>query len=341
MSDKSDKKKILEEARKQIEKRFGTGAIIRFGEKKVSEISPEDVIPTGALSLDIALGVGGYPRGRIIEIYGAEATGKTTLVLHAIAEVQKRGGTAVFVDTEHAFDPSYAKSIGVNVDELYLSQPDYAEQALEIAETMIRSGAVDLIAVDSVAALVPEAEVKGEMGESQIGLQARLMSHALRKLTGALNKSRTCAIFTNQIRYKIQTWGYGGEQTTTPGGLALKFYASVRIELKRITSIKDTKEDRVIGNRIKMKIVKNKVAPPYREAEVDIIFGEGFNKIGDVLDLAEKEKIVAKSGAWYSYGTTKLGQGRANAIEYLKKHQEILKEIENKLREKYGLPKIE
>ena len=320
------KLKALGLAMEQITKQFGDGSIMKLGEAHKVEV---ELIPSGALSLDIALG-GGYPKGRIIEIYGPESSGKTTLTLHAIAEIQKQGGTAAFIDAEHALDPSYAKKLGVDTDNLLVSQPDNGEQALEIAETLVRSNAVDLIVVDSVAALVPQAEIDGDMGDSHMGLQARLMSQALRKLTGIINKSKATVIFINQIRMKIGVM-FGNPETTT-GGNALKFYASVRIDIRRTGQIKDG--ENIIGNRTKVKIVKNKIAPPFRVAEFDIMYNEGISKTGDVLDLAVLHGVVGKSGAWFDYNDSKIGQGRESTKKYLKENQEILSEIDQKVRTK-------
>lgn len=320
------KLKALGLAMDQITKQFGDGSIMKLGEGHKANV---ELIPSGALSLDIALG-GGYPKGRIIEIYGPESSGKTTLTLHAIAEVQRKGGTAAFIDAEHALDPSYAKKLGVNTDELLVSQPDNGEQALEIAETLVRSNAVDLVVVDSVAALVPQAEIDGEMGDAQMGLHARLMSQAMRKLTGIINKSKTTVIFLNQIRMKIGVM-FGNPETTT-GGQALKFYASVRIDIRRTGQIKEGED--IIGNRTKVKIVKNKIAPPFRTAEFDIMYGEGISQTGDVLDLAVQHSIVGKAGAWFDYNDAKIGQGREATKKYLKENPEILTEIDQKVREK-------
>lgn len=318
--------KALGLAQEQINKQFGDGAIRRLGDKKTISV---DLFSSGSLSLDLALG-GGYPRGRIIEIFGPESSGKTTLALHAIAEIQKNGGTAAFIDAEHALDPSYAKKLGVDVDNLLVSQPDNGEQALEIAETLVRSNAIDIVIIDSVAALVPQAEIDGEMGDSHMGLQARLMSQALRKLTGIINKSKTTVIFINQIRMKIGVM-FGNPETTT-GGNALKFYASIRIDIRRTGQIKSGEE--IIGNRTKVKIVKNKIAPPFRVAEFDIMYNQGISKTGDVLDLAVQHEIVRKSGAWFDYGEAKIGQGREATKEYLASNPKILSEIEKKVREK-------
>ena len=324
-----ERKKALEIAMAQIEKNFGKGSIMKLGEFSNSNV---EYIPTGALSLDIALGIGGFPRGRVIEIFGPESSGKTTVALHAIAEAQKAGGVAAFIDAEHALDPVYAKKLGVDVDNLIVSQPDTGEQALEIAEQLIRSGAVDIITIDSVAALVPKAEIDGEMGDSHIGLQARLMSQALRKLTGVLNKSKTVAIFINQLREKVGIMF--GNPETTPGGRALKFYASVRLDIRKQEAIKVNGE--VVGSRTKVKVVKNKVAPPFREAEFDIMYGQGISNEGCILDLATNLDIVNKSGAWFSYNGEKIGQGRENAKEYIKSNPEVMKEIEEKVRANFA-----
>ena len=328
---KEDKLKALDAAISQIEKQYGKGSIMKLGDN--SAHMNVETIPTGSLSLDIALGLGGLPKGRIIEIYGPESSGKTTVALHAVAEVQKRGGIAGFIDAEHALDPAYAKNIGVNIDELYISQPDCGEQALEITETMVRSGAVDIVIVDSVAALVPKAEIDGDMGDSHVGLQARLMSQALRKLTSVISKSNCIVIFINQLREKVGVM-FGNPETTT-GGRALKFYPSVRMDVRRIESLKQAGE--VVGNRTRVKIVKNKVAPPFREAEFDIMFGKGISREGDILDLAADCGIVVKSGAWYAYNGDKIGQGRENAKNYLKENPLICEEIEAKVRDKYKL----
>ena len=314
------KEQALQEALKQIEKQFGKGSVMRLGDR--AEVSV-DVIPSGSLALDIALGIGGYPKGRIIEIYGPESSGKTTLTLHAIAEAQKKGGRAAFIDAEHAIDPVYAKALGVNVDDLILSQPDSGEQGLEIAETLVRSGAIDLIVVDSVAALVPQVELDGEMSDSQMGLQARLMSKALRKLSGIMNKTDCTIIFINQLREKIGVM-FGNPETTT-GGRALKFYSSVRIEIRRSEAIKQGSE--IIGNKTNIKVVKNKVAPPFKVATVDIIYGQGISKDGEVLDLAVEQDLIEKSGAWYAYNGEKIGQGRENAKAYLRSHPELLEQL--------------
>lgn len=328
-----EKQKALDIAISQIERQFGKGSIMKLGEAQAK--FNVEVISTGALPLDIALGVGGVPRGRVIEIFGPESSGKTTVALHIIAEAQKSGGTAAFIDAEHALDPVYAKNLGVDIDNLLISQPDTGEQALEIAEALVRSGAVDVIVVDSVAALVPKAELEGDMGDAHVGLQARLMSQALRKLAGVISKSKTVAIFINQLREKVGIMF--GNPETTPGGRALKFYSSVRLEVKRAEIIKQG--DEMLGNRTKVKVVKNKVAPPFRQAEFDIIYGEGISREGCILDFAADEGIVQKSGAWYSYGEERLGQGRENAKQYLKEHPEIFNEIETKIKEKYNLIK--
>ena len=327
---REDKLKALDAAISQIEKQYGKGSIMKLGDN--SAHMNVETIPTGSLSLDIALGLGGLPKGRIIEIYGPESSGKTTVALHAVAEVQKRGGIAGFIDAEHALDPAYAKNIGVNIDELYISQPDCGEQALEITETMVRSGAVDIVIVDSVAALVPKAEIDGDMGDSHVGLQARLMSQALRKLTAVISKSNCIVIFINQLREKVGVM-FGNPETTT-GGRALKFYSSVRMDVRRIESLKQAGE--VVGNRTRVKIVKNKVAPPFKEAEFDIMFGKGISKEGDILDLAADCGIIVKSGAWYAYNGEKIGQGRENAKNYLKENPLICEEVEAKVRAKYS-----
>ena len=321
------KQKAIDQAISQVEREFGKGAIMRFTD---GEVVPVEAIPTGALSLDIALGVGGLPRGRIIEIYGHEGTGKTTLALHVVSEVQKMGGTAVFIDIEHALDTTYARNIGVNLENLLIAQPDAGEQALEIVETLIRSGAIDLVVVDSVAALTPQAEIEGEMGDSHVGLLPRLMSKALRKLSGVINKSHTCVIFTNQIRQKIGIMF--GNPDTTPGGLALKFHASVRLELRRGSQIKEGNE--VTGSSVRVKVVKNKVAPPFKETEYDVTFGKGISKEGNLLDIAVDNEFVQKSGSWFSYNDDRIGQGRTNAKKYLQDNPEIAAEIELKVREK-------
>lgn len=327
----SEKEKALELALMQIEKQHGKGSIMKLGE--ASAKLNVDVIPTGSLSLDIALGVGGIPRGRVVEVYGPESSGKTTLALHVIAEAQRQGGIAAVIDVEHALDPLYAGKLGVDVDNLLISQPDNAESALEIAEALVRSGAVDVIVVDSVAALVPRAEIEGEMGDAHVGLQARLMSQALRKLTGAISRSRTAVIFTNQIREKVGVMF--GSPEVTPGGRALKFYASIRMDIRRIETLKQGNE--MIGSRTRVKVIKNKVAPPFREAEFDILYGEGISREGNLLDLASDLDIVTKSGAWYSYGDTRLGQGRDNAREFLKANPDLANEIELLVRRAAGL----
>ncbi|MEI3176277.1 MAG: recombinase RecA [Lachnospiraceae bacterium] len=328
---KEEKQKALDAALVNIEKAYGKGAVMRLGDS--SAHMNIETIPTGSLSLDIALGLGGVPRGRIVEIYGPESSGKTTVALHMVAEVQKRDGIAGFIDAEHALDPVYAKSIGVDIDNLYISQPDSGEQALEIAETMVRSGAVDIVIIDSVAALVPKAEIDGDMGDAHVGLQARLMSQALRKLTAVIGKSNCVVIFINQLREKVGVM-FGNPETTT-GGRALKFYSSVRLDVRRIETLKQGGE--MIGNRVRVKVVKNKVAPPFREAEFDIMFGKGISREGDILDLAAKENIVEKSGAWYSYNGNKIGQGRENAKIFLANNPEIMSEISEKVRAHYGL----
>ncbi len=328
---REDKLKALDAAISQIEKQYGKGSIMKLGDN--SAHMNVETIPTGSLSLDIALGLGGLPKGRIIEIYGPESSGKTTVALHAVAEAQKRGGNAGFIDAEHALDPAYAKNIGVNIDELYISQPDCGEQALEITETMVRSGAVDIVIVDSVAALVPKAEIDGDMGDSHVGLQARLMSQALRKLTAVISKSNCIVIFINQLREKVGVM-FGNPETTT-GGRALKFYSSVRMDVRRIESLKQAGE--VVGNRTRVKIVKNKVAPPFKEAEFDIMFGKGISKEGDILDLAADCGIIVKSGAWYAYNGDKIGQGRENAKTYLRENPLVCEEVEAKVREKFQL----
>ena len=326
-----EKRKALEAALGQIEKQYGKGSVMKLGESSAN--MQVETVPTGSLSLDIALGVGGVPKGRIVEIYGPESSGKTTVALHMVAEVQKRGGIAGFIDAEHALDPVYAKNIGVDIDNLYISQPDNGEQALEIAETMVRSGAVDIIIVDSVAALVPKAEIDGDMGDSHVGLQARLMSQALRKLTAIISKSNCVVIFINQLREKVGVM-FGNPETTT-GGRALKFYSSVRLDVRRVETLKQGGE--MVGNHTRIKVVKNKVAPPFKQAEFDIMFGTGISKEGDILDLAAENSIVNKSGAWYAYEGNKIGQGRENAKSYLKDHPDICEEIEEKVREHYGL----
>ena len=328
--EKDEKLKALDAAISQIEKQYGKGAVMKLGDPS-AQMNVE-TIPTGALSLDIALGLGGIPKGRIVEIYGPESSGKTTVTLHMIAEVQKRGGIAGFIDAEHALDPVYAKNIGVDIDNLYISQPDNGEQALEITETMVRSGAVDIVVVDSVAALVPKAEIDGDMGDSHVGLQARLMSQALRKLTAVISKSNCTVVFINQLREKVGVM-FGNPETTT-GGRALKFYASVRLDVRRVEALKQGGE--VIGNRTRVKVVKNKIAPPFKEAEFDIMFGEGISMVGDILDLAADLNIVVKSGAWYAYEGNKIVQGRENAKQYLKDHEDVCEEISRKVREYYG-----
>ena len=327
----SNKQKALELAMKQIEKQFGKGSLVKLSEK---DIEPIEAIPTGSFGLDLALGIGGIPKGRITEIYGPESSGKTTLALSIIAQAQKQGGVAAFVDAEHALDVIYAKHIGVDVDNLLVSQPDYGEQALEIVETLARSGAVDIIVIDSVAALTPKAEIEGNMGDTQVGVQARLMSQALRKLTAAIHKMNTTVVFINQIRMKIGMMGYGNPETTT-GGNALKFYSSVRLDVRRIATLKQG--DKEVGNRVKVKVVKNKVAPPFRIAEFDIMFGKGISREGEILDYGVKLDIIDKSGAWFSYNATKLGQGKENVKEYLKEHPELAKEIEEKIKEALGV----
>ncbi len=328
----NEKLKALESALGQIEKQYGKGSVMKLGDREAH--MNVEAVPTGSLSLDIALGVGGIPKGRIVEIYGPESSGKTTVALHMVAEIQKRGGIAGFIDAEHALDPVYAKNIGVDIDNLYISQPDNGEQALEITETMVRSGAIDIVIVDSVAALVPKAEIEGDMGDAHVGLQARLMSQALRKLTAAISRSNCVVIFINQLREKVGVM-FGNPETTT-GGRALKFYSSVRLDVRRIESLKSGGE--VVGNRTRIKVVKNKVAPPFKEAEFDIMFGKGISREGDILDLAANENIIVKSGAWFAYNDAKIGQGRENAKLYLKENPEIMAEVENKVRAKYGLP---
>jgi recombination protein RecA len=321
----SDRRAALEMALRQIEKQFGKGSIMKLGESNHMQV---EIVPSGSLALDIALGIGGLPRGRIIEVYGPESSGKTTVALHAIAEVQKTGGQAAFIDAEHALDPAYANKLGVNIDELLLSQPDTGEQALEIAEALVRSGAVDIIVIDSVAALVPKAEIEGEMGDSHVGLQARLMSQALRKLSGAISKSKTIAIFINQLREKVGVMF--GNPETTPGGRALKFYSSVRLDVRRVETIKQGTD--MIGNRTRIKVVKNKVAPPFKQADIDIMYGEGISREGSIVDIGTEMDIVQKSGAWYSFEGERLGQGRENAKQFLKEHSEIALTIENQIR---------
>ena len=332
---KEDKLKALDGALAQIEKQFGKGSIMKLGDSTAN--MNVETVPTGALSLDIALGLGGVPKGRIIEVYGPESSGKTTVALHMVAEVQKRGGIAGFIDAEHALDPAYAKNIGVDIDNLYISQPDNGEQALEITETMVRSGAVDIIIVDSVAALVPKAEIEGDMGDSHVGLQARLMSQALRKLTAHISKSNCIVIFINQLREKVGVM-FGNPEVTT-GGRALKFYSSIRMDVRRIETLKQSGE--MVGNRTRIKVVKNKIAPPFKEAEFDIMFGKGISKEGDILDLATSIDLVNKSGAWYAYNGNKIGQGRENAKQYLSEHPDIMTELETKVREHYGLAPAE
>ncbi|HQA81819.1 MAG TPA: recombinase RecA [Syntrophales bacterium] len=335
MATDMDKGKAVDLAITQIERQFGKGSIMRLGgAEKVTDIA---VIPTGSLGLDVALGIGGVPRGRVIEIFGPESGGKTTLALHIVAEAQKQNGIAAFIDAEHALDVTYARKIGVNTDELLISQPDTGEQALEIAETLVRSGALDILVVDSVAALVPKAELEGEMGDAQMGLQARLMSQALRKLTGSINKSRTTVVFINQLRMKIGVF-FGNPETTT-GGNALKFYATMRLDIRKTGSIKQGQD--VVGMRTRVKVVKNKLAPPFRETEFDVIFGEGISKEGDLIDLGVDQGLVEKSGAWYSYGGERIGQGRDNVRQYLRDHPEIADAISGALREKFGLPPLE
>ena len=322
----AEKRKVLEVALSQIEKQFGKGSVMKLGEYTTMNV---EAIPTGALSLDVALGIGGIPRGRIVEVFGPESSGKTTLTLHMIAEAQKMGGEAAFIDAEHALDPVYAKQIGVDIDNLIVSQPDTGEQALEIAEALVRSGALDIIVVDSVAALVPKAEIDGDMGDSHIGLQARLMSQALRKLAGAINKTKCVIVFINQLREKVGVMF--GSPETTPGGRALKFYSSVRLDIRKVDTLKQ--DGSVIGNRAKVKVVKNKVAPPFREAEFDIIYGKGISKEGNIVDLAVQLEIIEKSGSWFSYNENKIGQGRENVKKYLLENKEVMAEIEEKIRE--------
>ena len=324
-----EKQKALEAALGQIEKQFGKGSVMKLGEFKAMNV---EAIPTGALSLDIALGIGGIPKGRIIEVYGPESSGKTTLALHMIAEAQKLGGEAAFIDAEHALDPVYAKHLGVDIDNLIVSQPDTGEQALEIAEALVRSGAIDIIVVDSVAALVPKAEIDGDMGDAHVGLQARLMSQALRKLAGVINKSNSVIVFINQLREKVGVMF--GNPETTPGGRALKFYASVRLDIRKIENIKQDGE--VVGNRVRVKVVKNKVAPPFREAEFDIVYGKGISKSGNILDLGINLGLVEKSGSWFGYNGTRIGQGRENAKKYLEENPEVMKEIEEKIRNNFN-----
>ncbi|KAA9242796.1 MULTISPECIES: recombinase RecA [Aerococcus] len=331
----ANRQKALDQALKQIEKNFGKGAIMKMGESTDTQVS---TVPSGSLSLDIALGVGGYPRGRIIEVYGPESSGKTTVALHAVAEVQKQGGIAAFIDAENALDPEYARALGVDIDELLLSQPDTGEQGLEIADALVSSGAIDIVVVDSVAALVPRAEIEGEMGDSHVGLQARLMSQALRKLSGSINKTKTIAMFINQIREKVGVMF--GNPETTPGGRALKFYSTIRLEVRRGERIKSGQD--IIGNRTKIKVVKNKVAPPFKVAEVDIMYGQGISQAGELVDLAADMDIIKKSGSWYSYGDDRIGQGRENAKLYLTENPDIYKEIDSKVRAEYGFgPAVE
>lgn len=327
----AEKLKALEAAMGQIEKQFGKGSVMKLGEKSGLNV---ESISTGCLDLDIALGIGGVPKGRVIEIFGPESSGKTTVALHIVAEAQKAGGAAAFIDAEHALDPNYAKALGVDIENLIVSQPDTGEQALEIAEALVRSGAIDVMVVDSVAALVPKAEIEGEMGDAHVGLQARLMSQALRKLTGAINKSGTVAIFINQLREKVGIMF--GNPETTPGGRALKFYSSVRLDVRRIDSIKQG--DEIVGNRTKVKVTKNKVAPPFKQAEFDIMYNQGISREGNVLDVGVREELVQKSGAWFSYNDTRLGQGRENAKQFFKDNPDVMYEIENKIREKHELP---
>lgn len=331
MANNEEKIRALEAALGQIEKQYGKGSVMKLGDSQTN--MNVETVPTGSLSLDIALGLGGVPKGRIIEVYGPESSGKTTVALHMVAEVQKRGGIAGFIDAEHALDPVYAKNIGVDIDNLYISQPDNGEQALEITETMVRSGAVDIIIVDSVAALVPKAEIDGDMGDSHVGLQARLMSQALRKLTAAISKSNCIVIFINQLREKVGVM-FGNPETTT-GGRALKFYSSIRLDVRRIEALKQGGE--IVGNRTRIKVVKNKVAPPFREAEFDIMFGKGISREGDILDLAASLGVVQKSGAWFAYQDDKIGQGRENSKQYLREHPEVMDEIEHQVRVSYGL----
>ncbi|MGD8377279.1 MAG: recombinase RecA [Acidobacteriota bacterium] len=328
--EKDERRKAMEIAVSQIERQFGKGSIMRLGSQRTLEVP---AISTTSLTLDAALGIGGVPRGRVVEVFGPESSGKTTLALHVVAEAQRAGGMAAFVDVEHAVDPEYSRKLGVNVDDLLISQPDSGEQALEIAEMLVRSGALDVVVVDSVAALVPRAELDGEMGDSHVGLQARLMSQALRKLTGIVSKSQTCLIFINQIREKIGVMF--GNPETTPGGRALKFYSSVRIDIRRIAAIKDGEE--VVGNRTRAKIVKNKMAPPFRKAEFDILYGQGISREGDILDLGLEQKLLQKSGAWYSYGDLRIGQGRQNTLQFLRENADVRDEVERKVREKLGL----
>lgn len=325
-----ERKEALNKALKKIEKNFGKGSIMRMGDAVDTQIS---TIPSGSLALDDALGVGGYPKGRIVEIYGPESSGKTTVALHAVAEVQKRGGTAAYIDAENAMDPAYATNLGVNIDDLLLSQPDTGEEGLAIADALVSSGAIDLVVIDSVAALVPRAEIDGEMGDAHVGLQARMMSQALRKLSGSINKTKTIALFINQIREKVGIMF--GNPETTPGGRALKFYATIRLEVRRAEQIKDGSD--VIGNRVKIKVVKNKVAPPFKRAEVDIMYGEGISQTGEMIDMAVEKDIVGKSGSWYSYGEERIGQGRENAKKYMEDHPDVRAEVLAKVREAYGM----
>lgn len=327
----NDKLKAIDTAMSQIEKQFGKGSIMKLGEHSTLNV---DAISTGCLSLDIALGIGGVPRGRVVEIFGPESSGKTTVALHIVAEAQKKGGAAAFIDAEHALDPQYAKRLGVDIENLIVSQPDTGEQALEIAEALVRSGAIDVIVIDSVAALVPKAEIEGEMGDSHVGLQARLMSQALRKLAGSIDKTKCVAVFINQLREKVGVMF--GNPETTPGGRALKFYASVRLDIRRIDSIKQGES--IIGNRARIKVVKNKVAPPFKQAEFDIMYNEGISNEGNIVDVGVKEDIIQKSGAWFSYGELRLGQGRENAKQFFKENPDTRLEIENKIRAKYELP---
>ncbi len=327
---KDEKQAALEAALKKIEKNFGKGAVMRMGEKVDTQIS---TIPTGSIALDAAIGVGGYPRGRIVEVYGPESSGKTTVALHAVAEVQKQGGTAAYIDAENAMDPAYAEALGVNIDDLILSQPNTGEEGLQIVDTLISSGAIDIVVVDSVAALVPRAEIEGEMGDAHVGLQARLMSQALRKLSGTISKTKTIAIFINQIREKVGVMF--GNPETTPGGRALKFYATIRLEVRRAEQIKQGGD--VIGNRVKIKVVKNKVAPPFKVAEVDIMYGKGISQSGELLDMAADKDIVNKAGSWYSYHDDRIGQGRENAKSYLEEHQDIYADIRTQVRAAYGI----
>ncbi len=329
-----EREKALEAAISQIEKQFGKGSIMRLGEKKA--LLDIKTIPTGALSLDVALGIGGIPRGRIVEIFGPEASGKTTLALSIIAQAQKQGGIAAFIDAEHALDPVYAQKIGVDTENLLISQPDTGEQALEVAESLVRSGAVDVIVIDSVAALVPKAELEGEMGDTHVGLQARLMSQALRKLTGVVSKSNTALVFINQVRKTIGPSFFGGGGETTTGGMALKFYASVRLDIKKIGTMRD-KTGQILGIRSRVKVVKNKLAPPFREAEFDIVYDHGISHEGCLVDMGVNLGFITKSGAWFSYGDVRLGQGRENAVQYLREHPEVAQEIEERIRQKYGL----